>query len=195
MTSGSRRRFPGRYAIVMLLAALTVVVSQCGRGSDPGAGMLEVRVKDHRDAIDDFSALRLTIAALRLSPDPALKSDDPGWIDLVPLVREFDLTRYKNGDSLLIYEGQQQPQRFAALDLRVSKAEGVLAKTNAAADVENDIRPIRIEFATEPDVEVSVVLDLEVLDLSDHPGRGYELHVRGYELSADGELLEKVPPG
>jgi hypothetical protein len=42
---------------------------------------------------------------------------------------------------------------------------------------------------------VVVILDLEVLDLSDHPGRGYDLRVRGYELFANGELLEKVPPG
>lgn len=185
----------GRRTTVLLLVALTAVVSQCGRSPGPGTGMLEVRVKDHREAIDDFSALRLTIGALRLSPEPILKSDDPGWIDLVPEVREFDLVRYKDGDSLLIYEGKQAPRRFAAVDLRVDETEGVLAKTNAPATIENDIRPIRIEFATEPDIEVSVVLDLEVLDVSDHPGRGYVLYVRGYELYADGELVEKVPPG
>lgn len=195
MLKKSTSGVPGRRAIVLLFAALTAVILQCGRGPDPGTGMLEVRVKDHREAIDDFSALRLTIGALRLSPDPILKSNDPGWIDLEPEVREFDLTRYKDGDSLLIYEGRQAPRRFAAVDLRVDEADGVLAKTGAPANIENDIRPIRIEFATEPAVKVAVVLDLEVLDVSDHPGRGYALYVRGYELYTDGELLEKVPPG
>jgi len=34
-----------------------------------------------------------------------------------------------------------------------------------------------------------------VLDMSDHPPRGYELGVQGYEIYTDGKLAAKVPPG
>jgi len=168
----------------------------CGNGeSDKVPATLEIRVKDHRNAIDDFKKLVLTIGALKLSPDPRLKSTDPGWIELVPQVDRFDLTQYKGGDSLLIYKGEPPPQQFEAIDLRVRTTNGILEKTNAPVRVENNVRPIRLQFATEPSRTVVIVMDLEVLDLSDHPGRGYDLRVRGYELFANGELLEKVPPG
>ena len=182
--------------MALLMASMPVLLWRCGTGeSQNPAGTLEIRVKDHRNAIDDFKELALTIGALRLSPDASLKSTDPGWIELVPKVDHFDLTQYKGGDSLLIYKAEPSSQHFEAIDLKISKTRGVLAKTAAPAKVENNVRPIRLQFATEPGRTVVVTLDLEVLDLSDHPGRGYDLRVRGYELFANGELLEKVPPG
>jgi hypothetical protein len=36
---------------------------------------------------------------------------------------------------------------------------------------------------------------LTVMDMSDHPPRGYELQIKGYELYNNGKLLGKVPPG
>lgn len=184
------------FLALLLIASVPFVLSHCGPAeSDNPAGTLEIRVKDHRDAIDDFKLLVLTIGGLRLSPDASLKSTDPGWIELVPKVDHFDLTHYKGGDSLIIYQGDPGSQRFAAIDLKISQTQGILAETAAPAEVQNKIRPIRLEFATEPGRLVVVVLDLEVLDLSDHPGRGYDLQIRGYELLANGELLEKVPPG
>lgn len=181
---------------LLFLLAMAIVLSACGNGqSDNPVGSLEVRVKDHRDAIDDFKELILTIGGLRISPDASLKSTDPGWIELIPKVDRFDLTQYKDGESLLIYQGQPAPQQFEAIDLEISQTKGILAQTEAPAKVENHVRPIRLQFTTEPGRTVVVLLDLEVLDLSDHPGRGYDLRVRGYELFANGELLEKVPPG
>jgi hypothetical protein len=38
-------------------------------------------------------------------------------------------------------------------------------------------------------------VDLVVSDFSDHPPRGYELAIRGYELYTNGKLVGKVPPG
>jgi hypothetical protein len=31
--------------------------------------------------------------------------------------------------------------------------------------------------------------------MSDHPPRGYELEIQGYELFTNGKLIQKVPPG
>ena len=159
-------------------------------------GALEVRVKDHRDAIDDFRTLDLSFGALRLAPEPGMESSDPGWLELAPLLDRMDLTRYKDGAAAAtVYRGRLRPRRFAAVDLRVTGVRGVLAKTGGAVPVRNAVGPIRLEFEVKPDVSTVVVLDLEVLDLSDHPGRGYELLLKGYELYEDGRLLERIPPG
>lgn len=159
-------------------------------------GALEVRVKDHRNAIDDFRTLDLSFGALRLAPEPGMKSSDPGWLELAPLLDRMDLTRYKDGAAAAtVYRGRLRPRRFAAVDLRVTGVRGVLAKTGGAIPVRNAVGPIRLEFEVKPDATTVVVLDLEVLDLSDHPGRGYELLLKGYELYEDGRLLERIPPG
>ena len=159
-------------------------------------GSLEVRVKDHRNAIDDFRVLDLRFGALRLAPEPGMKSSDPGWLELAPLLHRLDLTRYKDGTAAAtVYRGRLRPRRFAAVDLRVTGVRGVLAKTGGPVPVRNAVGPIRLAFEVKPNSAAVVVLDLEVLDLSDHLGRGYELLLKGYELYEDGRLLDRVPPG
>lgn len=162
----------------------------------PPEGTLEVRVKDHRNAIDDFRSLDLSLGKLRLAPDPRLRSADPGWLELVPQIDRMDLTRYKDGTSAAtVYRGALRSRRFAAVDMQVTGIQGILRKTGAPDRVENAVGPIRIDFEVKPAVTTVVVLDLELLDLSDHPGRGYELLIKGYELYEGGRLLRKIPPG
>ena len=159
-------------------------------------GTLEVRVRDHRNAIDDFKSLDLTFGKLRLAPNPRLRSSDPGWLELVPQLDRIDLTRYKDGTSAAtVYRGTLPPQRFAAVDLQVTGIHGILQKTGTPDQVKNAVRPIRLEFELKPAVTTVVVLDLELLDLSDHPGRGYELLIKGYELYEGDRLLQRIPPG
>jgi hypothetical protein len=52
-----------------------------------------------------------------------------------------------------------------------------------------------MSFSIEPKKVTLLTLDLKVLDLSDHAGQGYELHINGYEHALDGKLVEKIPPG
>ncbi len=159
-------------------------------------GTLEVRVKDHRNAIDDFRSLDLSLGKLRLAPNPRLRSSDPGWLELALQIDRMDLTRYKDGTSAAtVYRGPLRPQRFAAVDLQVTGIHGILRKTGAPDQVENAVGPIRLDFEVKPAVTTVVVLDLDLLDLSDHPGRGYELLIKGYELYEGGRLLRKIPPG
>jgi hypothetical protein len=47
----------------------------------------------------------------------------------------------------------------------------------------------------EPNKPTLLIIDLEVLDLADHTGRGYELHINGYEYFKYGKLIDRVPPG
>jgi len=159
-------------------------------------GTLEVRVKDHRNAIDDFRSVDLGVGKLRLAPHPGLRSSDPGWLELAPLLERLDLTRYKDGaSSARVYRGRLQPRRFAAVDLQLTGITGILRKTGAPDPVKNAVAPIRLDFELKPGATTVVILDLDLLDLSDHPGRGYELLIKGYELYENDRLLRKIPPG
>ncbi len=167
-----------------------------GKAVAQAQGALEVRVKDHRNAIDDFRSVDLLLGELRLAPYPGLRSSDPGWLELEPQRERLDLTRYKDGTaSATVYRGQLRPQRFAAVDLQLTRITGILQKTGAPHPVKNAVRPIRLDFELKPAAATVVILDLELLDLSDHPGRGYELLVKGYELYENDRLLRKIPPG
>ena len=160
------------------------------------AGTLEVRVKDHRDAIDDFRSVDLRFGRLRLAPDARMRSTDPGWLELAPRLDQVDLTRYKDGSAAAtVYRGTLPPGRFAAVDLQVTDIRGILRKTGAPDKIKNAVGPIRLGFEIKPAATTVVILDLELLDLSDHPGRGYELLIKGYELYENDRLLQKIPPG
>ncbi|MDE0356104.1 MAG: cytochrome c oxidase assembly protein [Deltaproteobacteria bacterium] len=160
------------------------------------AGTLEVRVKDHRDAIDDFRSVELRFGRLRLAPNARMRSTDPGWLELAPQLDRMDLTRYKDGSAAAtVYRGALPPGRFAAVDLQVTDIRGILRKTGAPDKIKNAVGPIRLGFEIKPATATVVILDLELLDLSDHPGRGYELLIKGYELYENDRLLQKIPPG
>lgn len=192
--AAQRRELVPRY--FKAVSAQEHVPDGAGEALSRSEGSLEVRVKDHRNAIDDFRTLDLSFGALRLAPEPGMESSDPGWLELAPLLDRMDLTRYKDGAAAAtVYRGRLRPRRFAAVDLQVTGVRGVLAKTGGPVPVRNGVGPIRLEFEVKPDRAAVVVLDLEVLDLSDHPGRGYELLLKGYELYEDDKLLERVPPG
>lgn len=213
----SSRKIPfaraGRAAAAAMAVAFWAGLSGAGAAVDTGGfrglvsshlkavyaqaqGTLEVRVKDHRDAIDDFSSVDLSFGKLRLAPDARLGSTDPGWLELAPQLDRMDLTRYKDGDSAAtVYRGALPPQRFAAVDLRVTGISGILQKTGAPHPIRNATGAIRLGFDLKPAATTVIILDLDLLDLSDHPGRGYELLIKGYELYEDDRLLQKIPPG
>ena len=179
-----------------VIAAVLWSPTGAGEARARPEGTLEVRVKDHRNAIDDFQSLELSLGRLRLAPSARLKSTDPGWLELAPQLDRMDLTRYKDGSSAAtVYRGTHPAQRFAAVDLQITGIHGILRKTGAPPRVKNAVGPIRLDFELKPAATTVVVLDLELLDLSDHPGRGYELLIKGYELYEDDNLLQRVPPG
>ena len=113
-----------------------------GEARAQAEGTLEVRVKDHRNAIDDFRSVDLRLGKLRLAPYPGLKSSEPGWLELAPRLDRMDLTRYKDGTSAAtVYRGALRPRRFAAVDLRVTGIRGILRKTGAPDQVKNAVGP------------------------------------------------------
>jgi hypothetical protein len=45
-----------------------------------------------------------------------------------------------------------------------------------------------------PGEVVTIILDLTVMDMSDHPPQAYELQWAGYEVYSNGKLIDKIPP-
>lgn len=194
MTVGDLGR---RLRPVRLLTFVALVVLIGGIPGTPRAaqGSLEVRVKDHREAIGDFRRLEIALDALRISPGREVPFRRREWRPLTLAAARVDLTRHVGGPGALVFRGAVSAGEFGAVDLQVGAVEAVLAATGGSARVENRIQPILFPFSINPGQATVIVLDLVVMDMSDHPPRGYELYIKGYELYRDGRLVEKIPPG
>jgi Domain of unknown function (DUF4382) len=158
-------------------------------------GTFEVRIKDHREAIDDFSRLLLTIDRVAISPKPGLRFWQTSWKELRTSQASVDLTKYVGTDSAMIFRADIDAGAFDAFHLKIKSVDGLLKKNRRSAPVKNTIGPIKLSFDIAARGETVLVLDLTVIDLSDHPPRGYELSLKGYELYRNGKLVDKIPPG
>lgn len=158
-------------------------------------GVLEIQIKDHREAIGDFAKLDITIDKISISPKPGLMFWQTGWIDLTPSTASVDLTQYVGKRTAQVYRGSIDAGQFDAFHLKIKNINALLKKKTRSASVKNALGPVKLSFEVLPQRETVLVLDLVVTDFSDHPPRGYELGIKGYELYTSGKLIEKIPPG
>ena len=163
--------------------------------SEREKGILEVQIKDHRDAIGDFDKLVITIDKIAVSPKPGLKFWQTGWKDFVITSEPIDLTKYVGKKTAQVFRAPMEAGTFDAFHLKIKNTAGVLNKTQRKATVKNTIGPFKLAYEVQPKTETVLILDLVVTDMSDHPPRGYELSLKGYELFIKGKLIEKIPPG
>jgi hypothetical protein len=182
--------FWGGFTAALLLCFSGMLLAASG-----DQGLLEIRIKDHREAIGDFSRVTLTLGKISVSPKPGLAFWKIGWQDLVPSVAAIDLTKYAGKDSVTVYNAMTNAGAFDAIQLKLSGIQGVLKKTQRQAPIKNSLTPIKLAFLVEPKGKTVIMLDLVVLDMSDHPPAGYELAIKGYEVYTNGKLVDKVPPG
>ena len=163
--------------------------------AQPDQGTFEVRIKDHREAIDDFSRLLITIDKIAISLRPGLKFWQIGWKEFIPSPTSIDLTKYVGKDSAAVLRADIDAGAFDAFHLKIKTIDGLLKKNQRGAPVKNTIGPIKLSFDIAPGGKTVLMLDLTVVDLSDHPPHGYELILKGYELYTNGKLVDKIPPG
>jgi hypothetical protein len=166
-----------------------------GVAGQPEQGTFEVRIKDHREAIDDFSQLLLEIDKVAISPKPGLRFWQTRWKELSPSPASVDLTKYVGKESAKIFRADIDAGAFDAFHLKIKSVDGLLKKNQRSAPVKNAIGPVKLSFDIAARGETVLVLDLTVIDFSDHPPRGYELNLKGYELYSNGKLVDKIPPG
>ena len=156
---------------------------------------LEVYLTDHRDAITDFRQLEVGIEALRLRPNPGLKFWQHGWQNLQPSVATVDLTRYTGTHAALIFRGEVTAGAYEGLQVKLAGGAGLLKEQESTIPIRSVVEPLQLAFTVAPQGITRIVLDLTVVDMRDHPPRGYELQVKGYAWYANGTLVTKVPPG
>ena len=179
-----------------IFSTLLLLVLWAGSGvAGPEQGIFEVRIKDHREAIDDFSRLILTVDKVAISPKPGLKFWQTSWKEFSASPASVDLTEYIGKDSAKIFRADIDVGAFDGFHLKIKSLEGFLKKAQLNAPVKNTIGPVKLSFDIAPRGETVLVLDLTVIDFSDHPPRGYELSLKGYELYRNGKLVDKIPPG
>lgn len=188
-----KKRVAGVKAAFRWIVFVAASLSACS-GPTPN-GILEVRIKDHREAIEDFSNAVITIEAVRISPKVGLKFWKLGWVDLVPSVARVELTKSLDRSAAMVVRRELTPGSFEALDLKLSGISGVLKKDSASVMITNKISPVVLPFSIDSGELTTIIIDLAVMDMSDHPPRAYELQLSGYEVYRNGKLIDRVPPG
>jgi hypothetical protein len=179
-------------AIVLLYFAL--VSAAAARAAEP-QGVFEVQIRDHRDAIGDFAKLNIVIEKILVSPKAGLTFWRTGWNELTASPDSVDLTKYVGKSTARVFRANLNAGAFDAFHLKLKNIDGVLKKTQKSAAVKNTLGPVKLSFDVPAKGETVLVIDLTVVDLSDHPPRGYELGIKGYELYQNRKLVGKVPPG
>lgn len=158
-------------------------------------GILEVRIKDHRDAIADFARLDIIIDKILISPKAGLRFWQTGWRELAPSPAAFDLTQYVDAKTVRVFRGPIDGGAFDAFHIKLKSVKGVLKKKQKAVPIKDVVGPVKLSFEVPSKGETLLVLDLVVTDLSDHPPHGYELSIKGLELFTNGKPIQKIPLG
>ena len=177
----------------LALMCLAFAAPSCSRADEQAT--LEVRVKDHREAIGDFSKLILNFNTILLSPKPGLKFWQTEWKNLAPSISSLDLTKVVGKQSAPVFRGAIAAGPYDGIHLKIQSIEATLKKDSRSATVKNKVVPIKLAFDASARADTVIILDLAILDMSDHPPAGYELNLKGYELYSNGKLIEKIPPG
>ncbi len=180
---------------VLAALLLSAGVVNHAQAAQPEQGILEIQIKDHRDAIGDFDKLIIAIDKVAVSPKPGLKFWQTGWKDFAVTTEPVDLTKYVGNKTAPVFRGPIDTGIFDAFRLRIKSIDAVLKKTRRKTTVKNSIGPFKLAYEVRPKTETLLILDLVVTDISDHPPGGYELSLKGYELFMNGKLIEKIPPG
>jgi hypothetical protein len=174
---------------------LPLVFAWAVYGVSSADGFLEIRVKDHREAIGDFSRLTIKFGTIAISPKAGLAFWKTGWRELTPAIQAIDLTKYVADQSAPIFSGNINAGAFDAVRVDIAAIEAVKKKEGRPAPIKNLVGPIKLPGVIKEGGKTVIVIDLVVLDMSDHPPRGYELAIKGYQLFVNGKLHDKVPPG
>lgn len=171
-------------AAVLLLGGTVACSAETKHTSDHG--QLEVRVKDHREAIGDFRRLHLDISKIGIQS--GLRPQASAWLLFTPARRRVDLTQLlEERYAVLLTEDVPAAQyRWIMLDIDI--AEGDL-KDGRRSSIEAFDDPVAFPFRIASEKKTLLTVDLIVVDVSDHPGKEYELHIRNVST----EIVE--PPG
>lgn len=177
---GRDRRLSGCYralgaVLLVALAAATAPAEIPAPGGAQEAGRLQVWITDRREAITDFTALPVTIAALALHP--AGRPRREGWIRLLTPPQPVDLVQATR-ERLLLLEGPAPPGNYDAVRLEMDRGRGTLTTGEEVAVTVPSRGTASVSFRIQGGSTTVLTLDLVVYDVTDRPGKRYEVAVR-----------------
>lgn len=140
-----------------------------GAGEEEDTGEVVVLITDHREAIDDFAALVVTVHGARLHRRGA--AGDAGWLTLPVEPQEIDLTRYRDGATLELTRQRAPAGRYDAAEVLAAAAARGVVRGGERVEVPLELAPARVGVRVRAAQAAQVTFDLVVHDLRDHPGK------------------------
>ncbi len=158
------------------LASLLAVCHPSPKISETPAplGVLEVQISDHREAIDDFERLDITVTSIGLHLAKAPRAE--GWLEFEPDMAVVDLTQVIGDPAVTVLETTVPLGEYDAVRLVVASGEGVL-KEGGAATVPGFEEIVRHAFTLWSGDSATLVLDVFLESQHDHPDGGYEMNL------------------
>ena len=164
----SLRLRPCLSAVAIVFLFLSVALASASGAGEEESGEVVVLITDHREAIDDFSSLVLTVEGARLHLRGA--RTDEGWRAIMVEPVGIDLTRYKDGATVELARERVPVGRYDAAEVLATAARGVV-KSGERVEVPLELTPARVDVHVRADQVTQVTFDLIVHDLRDHPGK------------------------
>ena len=152
----------------VLLSLLSASPAAASASGEAETGEVVVLITDHREAIDDFTALVVTVEGVRLHRRGA--RTDEGWLSIAAAPQEIDLTRYQDGATVELVRERAPAGRYDAAEVLASGARGVV-RGGHRVEVPLELTPARTAVEVRADRIAQVTFDLVVHDLRDHPGK------------------------
>ena len=111
MFGGRSARLVGFVAALVMRAA----IAAASGGDEVQEGEVVVLITDHREAIDDFASLVVTVTGARLHQRGRVP--EQGWTVIEAPRQEVDLTRYRDGATFELVRAPVAAGRYDAADL------------------------------------------------------------------------------
>ena len=165
MFGGRSARLVGFVAALVMRAA----VAAASGGDEVQEGEVVVLITDHREAIDDFASLVVTVTGARLHQRGRVP--EQGWTVIEAPRQEVDLTRYRDGATFELVRAPVAAGRYDAADLILAGAARGVVLAGDRVGVPLEISPARVAVEVRPDQVTHLTFDLVVHDLRDHPGK------------------------
>ncbi len=138
-------------------------------------GILEVHLHDHREAIGDFQEVLLTITSLAIHPRGQVRG--MGWISLPVDIGLVDLTKHTPANPIRIFRGEVAVGIYDAVRMDVTTIRARV-KNGREIPVLLPAGAVAVQGIVRETGTTIVTFDLTLIDMTDHPGKGYELHVK-----------------
>ena len=165
MFGGRSARLVGFVAALVMRAA----IAAASGGDEVQEGEVVVLITDHREAIDDFASLVVTVTGARLHQRGRVP--EQGWTVIEAPRQEVDLTRYRDGATFELVRAPVAAGRYDAADLILAAAARGVVLAGDRVGVPLEISPARVAVEVRPDQVTHLTFDLVVHDLRDHPGK------------------------